>query len=363
MKKMVPDYIEDLPLYPPGKPIEEVRREYGITEDIIKLASNENCLGPSPLALKAAQESLASIHLYPDNGCFYLKQKIANKFGITVSQIITGHGSNEIIQLIATAFLCPGEEVITSEQTFLLYPIMSNSRGAQVVQVPLKNFAYDLHSIARKITEHTKIVFISNPNNPTGTMVEADVFNAFMAQIPPDVIVVVDEAYAEYVTSPDYPDALKYLRQNRNIIILRTFSKAYGLAGLRIGYGLSTEQLIGYLERVRVPFNVSHVAQAAACAALDDGAHIKRSQDNNRSGCAYICAALTGMGVPFVPTQTNFILIRLGERAEEIYRALLCEGVIIRSMASYGLKDFVRVTIGLPEENERFIQSLKKLIK
>ncbi len=362
MKKIVPDYIEKLPCYPPGKPREDVRREYGVIGDIIKLASNENCLGPSPLALKAAQESLADIHLYPDNGCYDLKQKIANKYDLSVSQIIAGHGSNEIIQLIASAFLCPGDEVVTSEQTFLLYPLMSNAHGAQVVQVPLKNFTYDLQSIARKVTDQTKIIFISNPNNPTGTIVETAVFNAFMADIPSQVIVVVDEAYAEYVTSADYPDALSYLRQNRNIIILRTFSKAYGLAGLRVGYGLGPEQLLGYLERVRVPFNVNHVAQVAACAALDDVAHIKRSQDNNRVGCAYICSALTGMGVSFVPTQTNFILIRLGERAEEIYHALLREGVIIRSMASYGLEDFVRVTIGLPQENERFIQALSKYI-
>ena len=362
MKKLVPDYIESLPLYPPGKPIDEVKREYGITSDIVKLASNENCLGPSPLALKAAQEALSEVHRYPDNDCYYLKEKIAQKYNVAPSQIIPGHGSNEIIQLIASAFLFPEEEVITSEQTFILYPIMSNARGARVIEVPLKNFTYDLQAIVRKITGKTKLIFISNPNNPTGTSVDANEFKAFMAQVPAEVIVVMDEAYAEYVTTADFPDSLAYLRQNRSIIILRTFSKAYGLAGLRIGYGLSTVRIISYLERVRVPFNVSHVAQVAACAALDDAGHIKRSQENNRAGIACICSALSGMGLSFVPTQTNFILIKLGSRAEDIYKKLLQEGVIIRSMASYGLTDYVRVTIGLPEENERFIGLLKKNI-
>jgi histidinol-phosphate aminotransferase len=362
MKKLVPDYIEKLPLYPPGKPIDEVKREYGITEDIVKLASNENCLGPSPLALKAARKALSEVHRYPDNDCYYLKEKIAEKYGVAPSQIIPGHGSNEIIQLIAAAFLLAEEEVITSEQTFILYPIMSNARGAKVIEVPLKNFTYDLQAIASQITGKTKLIFISNPNNPTGTSVDAADFRAFMAQVPAEVIVVIDEAYAEYVTAADFPDSLEYLRQNRNIIILRTFSKAYGLAGLRIGYGLSTARLISYLERVRVPFNVSHVAQVAACAALDDAGHIKRSRKNNQAGIARICSALNEIGVSFVPTQTNFILIKLGARAEEIYKALLQKGVIIRSMASYGLRDYVRVTIGLPEENERFIGLLKKII-
>ena len=362
MKKLVPDYIEKLPLYPPGKPIDEVKREYGITEDIVKLASNENCLGPSPLAVKAARESLSAVHRYPDNGCYYLKEKIAKKYGIEPSQIIPGHGSNEIIQLIVSAFLLADEEVITSEQTFILYPIMSNARGAKVIEVPLKNFTYDLQAIAKQITGKTKLIFISNPNNPTGTSVDAGDFRAFMAHVPVEVIVVIDEAYAEYVATADYPDSLEYLRQNRNIIILRTFSKAYGLAGLRVGYGLSTARLITYMERVRVPFNVSHVAQVAACAALDDAGHIKRSQENNQAGIARICSALNGMGISFVPTQTNFLLIKLGARAEEIYKTLLQEGVIIRSMASYGLKDYVRVTIGMPEENERFIGLLKKII-
>jgi histidinol-phosphate aminotransferase len=362
MKKLVPDYIESLPLYPPGKPIDEVKREYGITSDIIKLASNENSLGPSPLALKAAQEALCDVHRYPDNDCYYLKAKIAEKYGVTPSQIIPGHGSNEIIQLIASAFLSPEEEVITSEQTFILYPIMSNARGARVIEVPLKNFTYDLQAIAGKITDKTKLIFISNPNNPTGTSVGADEFKAFMAQVPAEVIVVLDEAYAEYVTTADFPDALEYVQQKCNVIILRTFSKAYGLAGLRIGYGLSTGQIISYLERVRVPFNVSHVAQIAACAALDDAGHITRSQENNRAGISCICSALNGMGISYVPTQTNFILINLGSRAEELYKTLLQEGVIIRSMASYGLRDYVRVTVGLPEENERFIALLKKNI-
>jgi histidinol-phosphate aminotransferase len=362
MRKLVSDCIEKLPLYPPGKPIDEVKRDYGIKKSIIKLAANENCLGPSPRALQAARESLADIHRYPDNACYYLKKKIAKKYGINASQIILGHGSNEIIQLIVSAFLGAEEEAITSEQTFILYPIMSAARGAKVIEVPLKDYRYDLQAIAGQITGNTKLIFISNPNNPTGTMVDAQAFSSFMAQVPADVIIVMDEAYAEYVSSTDYPDTLAYVREARNIIILRTFSKAYGLAGLRIGYALSPALLSNYMERVRVPFNVNHVAQAAAIAALDDAEHIQRSQENNQTGLAYICSALNDLGVSFVPTQTNFLLIHLGPRAEEIYKTLLQDGVIVRSMASYGLRDYVRVTIGLPEENERFIAALRKFI-
>ena len=362
MKKLVPDYIEQLPLYPPGKPVDEVKREFGL-EDIIKLASNENCLGPSPKALQALQGSLADIHRYPDNNCYYLKAKLAQLCALEPAQVLFGHGSNEIIQLIVLAFLTPDEEVITSEQTFILYPIMSSARGARVIEVPLKNFTYDLEAMARQITGKTKIIFISNPNNPTGTIVDGEAFRTFMQRVPDDVLVVVDEAYGEYVESPAYPDSLEYLRQGRNIIILRTFSKAYGLAGLRIGYALSPALLAGYLERVRVPFNVNYLAQVAAFAALDDTEHIRRSRDNNQAGLDYICGVLKSMGLAYIPTHTNFLLINLGTAAENVYRELLREGVIIRSMASYGLDTYVRVTVGLPEENERFINSLRKIVQ
>jgi histidinol-phosphate aminotransferase len=362
MKKLVPDYIEQLPLYPPGKPIEEVRREYDITEDIIKLGSNENNLGPSPKALQAITKSLQNIYRYPDNGGYYLKEKLGKKFGVEQDQILLGHGSNEIIQMIALAFLLNGEEVITSEQTFILYPIMSSARGARVIEVPLKNYTYDLETIAIKITNSTKLIFISNPNNPTGTIVGADAFRSFMNAVPDDVIVVVDEAYREYVTSTEFPDSLGYLKNGRNIIVLRTFSKAYGLAGLRIGYGFTQAALNNYLERVRVPFNTSYLAQVAALAALDDDEHIERSQKNNIRGLNYTCSALKKLGLTYVPTQTNFLLINLGEQAESIYQRLLQDGVIVRSMASYGLNEYVRLTIGLPEENERFIQCLKQLL-
>jgi histidinol-phosphate aminotransferase len=361
MKKLTPDYIEQLPLYPPGKPVDEVKREFGI-DSIVKLASNENALGPSPKALQALQAALADIHRYPDNGCYYLREKLAEKYGVDRSQLLFGHGSNELIQLIALAFLCTEEEVITAEQTFILYPIMSTARGARVTEIPLREFTYDLEAMARQITGKTKIIFISNPNNPTGTMADAEVFGRFMEQVPADVLVVVDEAYAEYVMNPAYPDSLEYLRQGRNIIILRTFSKAYGLAGLRIGYALCPERLAGYMERVRVPFNVNYLAQVAALAALDDEEHLRRSQENNRQGLAYIYQELKQMGLSCVPTQTNFLLVNLGTKAEDVYQKLLREGVIIRSMASYGLNNYVRVTIGLPEENKRFIQSLKHVI-
>jgi len=362
MKKLTPDYIEQLPLYPPGKPVAEVKREFGIDE-IVKLASNENALGPSPKAVQALQAALSDIHRYPDNGCYYLREKLAEKYGVDRSQLLFGHGSNEVIQLIVLAFLTPDEEVITAGQTFILYPIMSNARGARVLEVPLKDFTYDLEAMAGRITDKTKIIFISNPNNPTGTMADAASFRTFMQQVPADVLVVLDEAYGEYVMSPAYPDSLEYLRQGRNIIILRTFSKAYGLAGLRIGYALCPALLVNYMERVRVPFNVNYLAQVAALAALDDKEHLRRSQDNNQKGLAYIYAELKGMGLVYIPTHSNFLLVNLGTRAEDVYQKLLREGVIIRSMASYGLDNYVRVTIGLPEENERFISSLRKVLQ
>jgi histidinol-phosphate aminotransferase len=361
MKKLTPDYIEQLPLYPPGKPVDEVKREFRI-DKIVKLASNENALGPSPKAVQALQAALAGIHRYPDNGCYYLREKLAAKYGLDRSRLLFGHGSNEIIQLIVLAFLTPDEEVITAGQTFILYPIMSNARGARVIEVPLKDFTYDLEAMAGRITDKTKIIFISNPNNPTGTIADADSFRKFMRQVPADVLIVLDEAYGEYVVSPAYPDSLEYLRQGRNIIILRTFSKAYGLAGLRVGYALCPEQLAGYMERVRVPFNVNSLAQEAALAALDDSEHLSRSRDNNQAGLAYIYAELKGMGLAYIPTHANFLLVNLGTKAEDVYQKLLREGVIIRSMASYRLDNYVRLTIGLPEENERFISSLRKIL-
>jgi len=363
MKPFVPERIERVELYPPGKPIAEIRRVYGISGELVKLNSNENCLGPSPMAVQAVSQSLHEIHLYPDNSAYELKAKLAALHKASSEQIIIGNGSNELIQFIAMTFLLPGQEVLTATPTFLLYSIMGRALGGRLTEVPLKHFAYDLEAMAAGITEETKLIFISNPNNPTGTTVSGAAFARFMQAVPADVIVVMDEAYAEYVTSSDYPDVLAYVAQGRNVIMLRTFSKAYGLAGLRIGYAIAPARLVHYMERVREPHNANVLAQRAALAALDDVAHIKSTRENNLLGREYLSAQLKRLGLSFVPTQANFLLVHIGPQAAAVYQALLQAGVMIRAIAGHGLDHYVRVTIGRPEENEKFIAALEHAVR
>lgn len=363
MKPFVPESIEKVELYPPGMPIDEIRRVYGISGEIVKLNSNENCLGPSPMAVKAAAASLREIHLYPDNSAYDLKAKLAKKYNVGSEQIIMGNGSNELIQFVAMTFLLPGQEVITAAPTFLLYSIMGRALGGRVKEVPLSNFVYDLESMAAEITEETKLVFISNPNNPTGTIVTRKAFDRFMQAVPADLIVVVDEAYAEYVTSSEYPDALSYVAPGRNVMILRTFSKAYGLAGLRIGFAIAPARLVNYMERVREPHNVNTLAQRAALAALDDREHLRRTQENNRIGREYLSDQLARLGISFVPTQANFILVHIGPRASAVHQSLLQAGVMVRAISGHGLDHYLRVTIGLPAENHTFITALEQAMR
>ncbi len=362
MKRLIPEYLENATLYPPGRPLEEVTRMHGITE-LTKLNANENCLGPSPLAIQAVRESAGDIHLYPDNSAFYLKRKLADKWNISAEQILLGNGSNELVQFILMTFLLPGEEVITAKPTFLLYGIMGHVLGGRVKEVPLNNFAYDLERMTDELTEKTKLIFISNPNNPTGTIVTGDEFERFMGHVPQDVVVVTDEAYGEYVTSTDFPDTRDYVQKGRNVIVLRTFSKAYGLAGLRLGYAIAPVRIIRYMEKIREPFNANSLAQKAALAALDDAAHVTKTRENNISGLAYLAAELQRLQVSYVPSQANFILIDLGPRAEEVNGMLLQEGVMVRSMSGYGLQECLRVTIGLPEENRKFIDTLERVLQ
>jgi histidinol-phosphate aminotransferase len=354
MKRLVSEHVENSKLYPPGRPIEEVKRKYGI-EEVVKLNSNENCLGPSPMALKAVTESVREIYRYPDNSAFYLKRKLAEKNGVSPEQIILGNGSNELVQFIIMTFLVPGEEVVTGRPTFLLYGIMGRVLGGRVKEIPLKDFSFDLESMATQIAKDTKLIFISNPNNPTGTIVTDDSFRRFMGKVPGDVIVVMDEAYFEYVTSSDFPESLEYVNEKRNIIILRTFSKAYGLAGLRIGYAIAPARLTSYMERIREPFNANCLAQKAALAALDDTEHVERTRENNRIGLEYIYAQLKKLQLSFVPTQANFLLVNVGPKADTVYRMLLKEGIMVRSMSSFEPNEHIRVTVGLPEENKKLL--------
>ncbi len=353
------EYIRSLKPYEPGKPIDEVKRELGL-RSVIKMASNENALGPSPRALKAMRSALSSMHLYPEGGCFYLKNKLAKKLKVRPAQITFGNGSNEIIEFIVKGFLYEGGEVVSSEYAFAVYPILTQAYGGRYVQVPMKDLTFDLKAIADAVTERTNIIFIANPNNPTGTMVGRDEFEAFLARVPEHVLVCVDEAYCEFATSKDYPNGLDYIDRD-NVVILRTFSKLYGLADLRIGYAVACEEMIGYFDRIRQPFNVNALAQVAACAALDDAKHIRKTLAMVKQGKAAVYAGLKKLGIRYVPSQTNFVLLEVPD-SETVFRQLLAQGLIVRSMKSYGLDKYIRVTIGNEEENARLLALLKAVI-
>ena len=350
--------IDTIQPYQGGKPIEEVQRELGIS-DIIKLASNENSLGPSPMAVRAIAESAAQVHLYPDGNAYYLKTDVAQHLGASPEHLIFGNGSNDVLQLIAEAYVAPGDEVIYAAGAFVVYSIVTKLCSATDVVVPMVDDTHDLSAMAAAITDKTKVIFIANPNNPTGTMVTAEETAAFMEQVPADVLVVFDEAYYEYVARSDYPQTLPYVLEGRNFIITRTFSKIYGLAGLRVGYGIAPPPLVEMLNRVRQPFNCSLVGQAAARAALKDAAHVTKSQKSNAAGKAFLYKTFDDMGLRYVETEGNFIMLHVEQSGADIADALLKQGVIVRPIAGYGYPNAVRVTIGTQQENERFITALK----
>jgi histidinol-phosphate aminotransferase len=348
--------------YIPGKPLEELERELGI-KNAVKMASNENALGPSPKALKAAQEKLALIHRYPDGGCFYLRNKLSKILGVSSDSLVFGNGSDEILILAVRAFVNPGDEVVIAEPTFLIYEIATQVEAGKVVKVPMKNFRYDLEAMREKVTSQTKLVFIANPDNPVGTYVTDKELSKFLASVPREVVVVVDEAYFEFaMKKKDYPNAFAFLKKHDNLLVTRTFSKAYGLSGLRIGYGAGNPDIIAALNKVREPFNVNLIAQAAALAALDDKAHLKKTLAMVDSGRRYLEAELKKLGVETVDTATNFILCNLKRDAESIYQKSLKRGVIVRAMGAWGMKNFIRVTIGKPADNKRFIETMKSVL-
>ncbi len=360
-KTLVPDAIAKAALYPPGRPLDEIIREYGI-QDLVKLNANENSLGPSPKAVEAIRESALCVHRYPDNSAYYLKKRLAAMHALAPDNIILGNGSNELVQFIFMTFLGSSEEVVTGLPTFLLYRIMGRVLGGVVSEVPLRDHRYDLPAMAARLTDATKLVLISNPNNPTGTIVTDDELERFLEAVPRDVLVVLDEAYAEYVTSSRFPESSAYVRDGRNVLVLRTFSKAYGLAGVRLGYALAPRELIGYLERVREPFNANSLAQTGALAALDDRDHLNRTIENNRAGLAYLSQQLERLRIAYVPSQTNFLLIFTALDSGVMTERLLREGVMVRDMSGFGLENRLRVTVGLPEENRRFIEALERLL-
>lgn len=353
--------VSRLQPYQPGKPIEELEREYGVTH-AIKLASNENPLGPSPQALAAAQKALADVARYPDGNGFILKKRLAEKHAVATSQITLGNGSNDILEFAARAFAGPEHEIIFSEHAFAVYPIVTCAVGAKAVVTAAVGWGHDLSAMQHAINARTRLVFIANPNNPTGTWLKRVVLKAFLEKVPPHVLVVLDEAYFEYVGEVDYPSAVEWVVEFPNLIVARTFSKAYGLAGLRVGYGVSSEAVADILNRVRQPFNVNSVAQAAACAALDDALHVKRTVALNRQGMHQLTQGFLALDLNYVPSVGNFVCVDLHKPAHATYEALLREGVIVRPVTNYGMPNHLRVTVGLPEENERFLKALQKVL-
>ena len=341
IEHLVNPHIRELRPYEPGKPMEELERELGIASSV-KLASNENPIGPSPKALAALRAGVEDVNRYPDGACFELRTRLSQKLGVSERQLIFGCGADEILELIVKTFVSPGAEVVMPWPSFAMYPIVIKGMGGQVVEVPLRDdFGHDLVAMRDAITDRTNVVFVCNPNNPTGTSIGAEEFGEFIDSVPRTTMIAVDEAYYEFVRRADYPRTLEMLNDRPEILVLRTFSKIYGLAGLRIGYGIGSEELVGYMERARHPFNVNRLAEAAALGAID-----------------YLTRELGAMGFDVAETDTNYVLVRIGAN---VYDDLLKKGVIVRPMTAFGLPDHVRISIGLPEENQRLVEALHEL--
>src|SRR5262245_10276469 len=355
------EHILGIAPYEPGKPIEELERELGVA-DAIKLASNENPLPPSERVRKAVAAALLQLNRYPDGGGFYLRQAVAKRHGVTAEQIVLGNGSNELIELLVRTFLQPGEEAIVPHPSFVVYPMIVQAAGGIRVMVMLRDHRLDLEAMARAITPMTKLVFVANPNNPTATIVTAEEVEHFMARVPERTIVVFDEAYMEFALGPDFPEALAYVKQGRKVVVLRTFSKAASLAGLRVGYGVADADAIALMNRIRQPFNVNSLAQVAALAALDDDSHVLECVRMIEAGRHFLYEEFKALGLRYVPSRANFVLVDVGRSATDIYQRLLKEGVIVRPMTSFGMETALRITVGTPEENRRLVKALHTVL-
>jgi histidinol-phosphate aminotransferase len=351
--------LASLPVYQPGRPIEEVAREHNLpVESVIKLASNENPLGPSPKAVAAMRTALDNLHLYPDGNAFYLKRKLAQKLGVTPENIVLGNGSNEIIEFVGHALMGPGVDVVVSEYCFAVYPIIAAMFGARLVTVPARDLGHDLPAMLRAITPQTKVMFVANPNNPTGTLAPKREIEQLVAEVPDSVLLVMDEAYIDFLDDAADLVAIVGARSKPNLLLMRTFSKIYGLAGLRLGYGLGHPDLIAALEKVRQPFNINSLIQAGAMAALDDEEHLAATRKNNADGLHFFNRELRLLNLPFAPSAANFVLVRVGN-GQKIFVAMQKQGVITRPMGGYKLPEWIRITIGTPEENRRCLSALK----
>ncbi len=355
-------WLAGLSPYPPGKSLEEVRRELGLKGPIYKLASNENPLGPSPRALEAIRENLEKIHRYPEASNRALAEAIARRFGVSPENVVVGNGSNEIIDLLVKALVSPGEEILISEPSFLMYEKLGIAAGAVLKRIPLKNYRHDLEGLLSAVTPQTRIIFLDHPHNPTGTILSREEIEAFLRELPRGLLVVLDEAYGEFVRNPQAARGVDLLRMGFSVAVLRTFSKAYGLAGLRIGYGLMPEKLARVLNAIRQPFNVNLLAQVAAKAALADEEHLKKTRRLIWEGLDYLSGELTRLGLRPLSSQANFLFVECGRPARPLYEALLHKGLIVRSMEAYGFPEALRISVGLPEENRALIKALKEVL-
>ena len=358
--------VPGLKPYEPGKPIEELEREYGIA-GAVKLGSNENPLGPGPLALAAIRAGLGSLHRYPDGSGYALKKALAAQLSvgagpITPDHLTLGNGSNEVLELAARTFVTPADEVVFSEHAFAVYPIVTQAVGARAIVTPARSYGHDLHAMRAAVTERTRLVFIANPNNPTGTWVGSDPLAGFLTSLPKQVLVLIDEAYYEYVDEPGYPNGVAWVERFPNLIVTRTFSKIHGLAGLRLGYGVSHPEVAGLFNRVRQPFNINSLALVAAEAALGDEGHVARSRRVNKAGLRQLEDTCDALGLSCIPSVANFLCIALPRPGSDVYAALLCEGVITRPIAGYGLPEHLRVTVGTEAENARFAAALTRVL-
>jgi histidinol-phosphate aminotransferase len=363
VRDLAQPHIAELDPYPPGKPIEELERELGVS-DSIKLASNESAFGPSPRVVEAIRKAAAEVHRYPDGSCFYLRRAVAKAVGVEEDQLLFGCGSDEILEILVKTFLGRGDEAAFPWPSFAMYPIVARGMGGTPVRTPLDgDMRADVDALIDAVTDRTRLVFLANPNNPTGTSVGAEELARLLDRVPDRVIVVYDEAYREYVRRDDFPDAVSEIPRHPNLVVLRTFSKIYGLAGLRVGFAIGEKELIGLLERARHPFNVNSVAQAAALAALEDPQHVARARSVNAEGRERLEAGFRDLDLTYAPSDANFVLVRVGERASEIYEALLRRGVITRPMGAFGLNEHLRITVGLPAENERLLEALAETIR
>ena len=360
MGALVNEQYKDLIVYVPGKPVSETERELGLS-GCIKLASNENPLGPSPKAVAAVQDYLRHGHEYPDGGAFYLKQKLANFHDIAPENLITTNGTNELIEMLIRTTMLPDENMVFGGYSFIIYKLCAMAANREVRTVPFKDMRFDLEALAAAVDDKTKLVFLDNPNNPCGTSFSKDEFDTFLAAIPEDVLVVYDEAYWHYVDAADYPQGFDYLQKRERFMVMRTFSKAYGLAGLRVGYGVGNKELVGYLNKGRQPFNCNSLGQVAALAALDDQEHVENSVRTNKGEMKRLMGAYDALGLDYQPSQTNFLLVDFKQDIMKVFDKLLRQGVIVRPMVGYGLNTSARVSIGTPEENDKLLAAIPNI--